>query len=123
MRNGANSSVEKRRKKADVDAWVRQWRASGQSISEFCGEHNISPSSMYQWAAQRRGTDATTKVQVPIDKGDTPTFTEVSVTGHATPDRESALTIVTANGYQISIGRDGVDEDVLRTILLVASTC
>lgn len=121
MKSGAKPRRLKRRTKAQIDELVRRWRAGGQSISKFCGEQGISPSSMYQWAAQRADADA-----MPNALRGTPTFTEVSVTGsvsRAAPDRECALTIVTTAGYQISIARDGVDKDLLRTVLSVVSAC
>ena len=115
--------TKSRRTKADIDALVAKWRESGQSVPKFSAENAVGSSSLYQWISERKQGAAKGKHRRETKDTLVPSFTKVDVVARESPKRGGPLTIVTADGHAITVGRDGVDAEVLRTVLSVVGEC
>lgn len=110
--------TKRRRTKAEIDELVSKWRESGQSVPTFSTEHNLNSSSMYQWVTERKD-GATRKAPDRKTARKAPAFTKVDVVDDIEQRCGGSITIVTAAGHAVMVGREGVDPDVLRMVLSV----
>jgi transposase-like protein len=93
-------------------AWrrhVERQQASGLSVREYCGRHDLAESAFYVWrrTIRERDQDSTRPA---------PTFVPVTVIAHPTRSTGSAIDIFVAGDRRVRV-RPGCDRDLLAAVL------
>jgi hypothetical protein len=89
----------------------REWRASGQSVRGFCGQHEIHESQFWWW--RRRLADAVEAAPVKVE----PAFVPVTIV-EPPASASAAIDIRLTNGHRLRV-RSGCDRQLLAEVVAV----
>jgi len=89
---------------------IKQQRASGVSVREYCFEHGLSEPSFYVWRRRIGERDQAT--------AGSPAFVPVVITGGASRSAEAPIEIRLANGRRIRV-RAACDRALLADVLTI----
>jgi transposase len=80
---------------------IRQWRASGLTVREFCARHDLSEPSFYAWKRTLAERDAPAPAFVPVR------VVVDEAAAHSSPvESGSGLELVLRSGRRLRIGPD-----------------
>jgi transposase len=103
----AHGRARDERKERQWRRWIKQWRASGLSVRDFCDRRGLTPPSFYHWRRVLERRAAEQAAVVPVN-----------VLVDAVPAQASALEVVLPNGRAVRVA-PGFDAATLRQLLTV----